>query len=203
MMCRIAVLISNKGTGTNLQAIIDGVKSGKINGQVAVVISDKEDAYGLKRAKKNHIPTAINPDKEKLLKLLAKYNIDFVCLTGWKQFLTDELIDAYENKILNLHPGLIPDTIDGVVKNPDGTKALWTKKMFTEKALQSYFDNKATYAGSSIHFITHEVDFGPVLGRVFEKVKKGDTVESLYSRLKIKENKLYVDVLAKLCKESS
>lgn len=203
MMCRIAILISNKGTGTNLQAIIDGVKSGKINGQVAVVISDKEDAYGLKRAKKNHIPTAINPDKEKLLKLLAKYNIDFVCLTGWKQFLTDELIDAYENKILNLHPGLIPDTIDGVVKNPDGTKALWTKKMFTEKALQSYFDNKVTYAGSSIHFITHEVDFGPVLGRVFEEIKQGDTVESLYSRLKVKENKLYVEVLSKLCSQKT
>ena len=90
-----------------------------------------------------------------------------------------------------------------MVKNPDGTDALWTKKMFTDKALQNYLDNKATYAGSSIHFITHEVDFGPVLGRVFEKIELGDTVESLYKRLKVKENQLYVDVLAKLCQEES
>lgn len=200
-MKRLAILISNAGTGTNLQAIIDGVKSRKINAKIAVVISDKEDAFGLKRAKKYNIPTEINPDKKNLLSILKKYNIDYVCLTGWKQFLTEELIDIYQNRILNLHPGLIPNIMDGVVKNPDGTDALWTKKMFTEKALQSFFDNHATYAGSSIHFITHEVDFGPVLGRCFEKIRKGDTVESLYTRLKKKENQLYVDVLAKLCKE--
>lgn len=200
-MKRLVVLISNKGTGTNLQAIIDGINSGKINGQIVVVVSDKEDAFGLTRAKKHNIPTEINTDKEKLLPLLKKYHVDYVCLTGWKQFLTDELIDAYQNKILNLHPGLIPDTLDGVVKNPDGTDALWTKKMFTDKALQNYLENKATYAGSSIHLITHEVDFGPVLGRVFEKIETNDTVESLYKRLKVKENQLYVDVLERLCNE--
>lgn len=203
MMCRIAVLISNAGPGTNLQAIIDGIKAGKINGQVVVVISDRKDALGLKRAKKHHIPIEINTDKEKLLNLLKKYNVDYICLTGWKQFLTDELIDVYQDKVLNLHPGLIPDTISGVVKNPDGTDALWTKKMFTEKAVQKYFDEGVTYAGSSIHFITHEIDFGPVLGRCFEKIKKNDTVDSLYTRLKKKENKLYVDVLAKLCASST
>ncbi len=89
--------------------------------------------------------------------------------------------------------------MDGVSKNPDGTDGLWTKKMFTVKALQSYFGHNATYAGSSIHFITHEVDFGPVLGRCFEKIEQGDTVESLYARLKMKENQLYVDVLTNLC----
>jgi len=200
-MKRLAILISNAGIGTNLQAIIDGVESGKIKGQIAVVISDKEDAVGLQKAKKHNISLEINTDKENLLLLLKKYNVDYVCLTGWKQFLTDILIDEYQNRILNLHPGLIPDTMDGVVKNPDETDALWTKKMFTEKALQSYLDNKATYAGSSIHFITHEVDFGPVLGRCFEKIQPGDTVESLYSRLKVKENQLYVDVLEGICNE--
>ena len=202
-MKNIAVLISNAGTGTNLQSIIEGVESGKINAKIVVVISDKEDSFGLQRAKKYNIPTEINPDKEYLLSFLKKYNVDYVCLAGWKQFLTNELIDAYQNKILNLHPGLIPDTIDGVVKNPDNTDALWTKKMFTERAMQSYLDNKATYAGSSIHFITHEVDFGPVLGRCFEKINPGDAVESLYKRLKVKENQLYVMVLVKLCQEES
>lgn len=200
-MKRLAILISNAGSGTNLQAIIDGVESGKINGQVAVVISDKEDAYGLQRAKKHNIPTEINPDKENLLTLLKKYNVDFVCLGGWKQIITDDVMKVFGNKILNTHPGLIPDTIDGAVKNPDGTDALWNKGKFTDKALQNFLDNKATYAGCSNHFLTKEFDFGPVLGRCFEKIRKGDTIESLYSRLKVKENQLYVDVLAKLCKE--
>lgn len=200
-MKKIAVLISNAGTGTNLQAIIDGIEGGKINGIVAVVISDKEDAFGLQRAKKHNIPTEINPDKENLLELLKKYDIDYVTLAGWKQFLTEEVMTAYQNKVINLHPGLIPDDLNGVVENPDGTPGLWNKKMFTTKALQNYFDNKSTFAGSSIHFLTKEVDFGPVLGRCFEKIEEGDTVESLYKRLKVKENQLYIDVLAKLCQE--
>jgi len=200
-MKRIAVLISKAGLGTNLQAIIDGVKSGKINGFVVVVISDIENAYGLTRAQKNNIPTEISPDKEDLFNLLKEYNVDFVVLAGWKQFLTKDVMNAYQNKIINLHPGLIPDDSNGVVVNPDGTKGLWNKKMFTTKALQNYLDNHATYAGSTIHFLSDEVDFGPVLGRCFEKIQNNDTVDSLYTRLKIKENQLYVMVLAKLCKE--
>lgn len=199
-MIKIAVLISNAGTGTNLQAIIDGVQSGKIKVKISVVVSDKEDAFGLKRAKENNIPTEINENKENLLKLLEKYNIDYIALAGWKQFLTDEVMNAYRNKIINLHPGLIPNSLDGVVKNPDGTQGLWNKKMFTTKALQNFFDLKATYAGSTIHFLTDEVDFGPVLGRCFEKIQPGDTVDSLYARLKVKENQLYIDVLERLSK---
>ena len=118
-----------------------------------------------------------------------------------EQFLTKDVMNAYQNKIINLHPGLIPDDSNGVVVNPDGTKGLWNKKMFTTKALQNYLDNHATYAGSTIHFLSDEVDFGPVLGRCFEKIQNNDTVDSLYTRLKIKENQLYVMVLAKLCKE--
>lgn len=200
MTKNLAVLISNGGTGTNLQAIIDGVESGKINAKIAVVISDKEDALGLQRAEKHQIPIEINPDKENLLSLLKKYNVDHVCLAGWRQFLTGDVMKNYYNKIVNTHPGLIPDTINGVVKNPDGTNALWNKKMFTAKAIQNYFDHKATYAGCSNHFLTNEVDFGPVLGRCFEKIRPNDTIDSLYSRLKIKENKMYVEVLSKLCK---
>ena len=72
--------------------------------------------------------------------------------------------------------------------------------MLAEKAIKNFLDKKSTYAGSSIHFLTSEFDFGPVLGRIFEKVDAYDNVESLYSRLKKKENKLYVEVLGKLNK---
>ena len=199
-MKRIAVLISNKGTGTNLQAIIDGVESGKIHAKIVGVISDTEEAQGLARAKKHNLHIEICPKKEELLPLLRGLNLDYVCLAGWKQIILGNVIDAFPNRILNTHPGLIPDTIDGTVKNPDGTDALWNKGKMTEKAIQNFLDNKAAYAGCTNHFLSHEFDFGPVLGRCFEKIQPKDTVESLYTRLKIKENQLYVDMLAKLCK---
>jgi len=198
-MKKLAVLISNKGTGTNLQAIIDGVESGKINATIAVVISDKEDAKGLERAKKHNLPIEICLKKELLLDILKKYEVDYICLAGWMQIITDDVIDAFGKRILNTHPGLIPDTMNGVVKNPDGTDALWNKGKATDKAMQNFLNNHATYAGCTNHFLTHEFDFGPVLGRVFEKIEPNDTIESLYKRLKVKENQMYVDVLAKLC----
>ena len=200
-MKRLAVLISNAGTGTNLQAIIDGVEEGKINGRVVAVISDTENSQGLERARKNNLPIKIIPKKEELLPVLKELNPDYICLAGWKQIIVDEVIDAFPNKILNTHPGLIPDSIDGVVKNPDGTDGLWNKGKFTDKAMQNFLDSGATYAGCSNHLLTQEFDFGPVLGRVFEKIQPGDTIESLYSRLKVKENQLYVEVLINLCKE--
>lgn len=200
MKKKIAVLISDIGTGTNLQAIIDTIANNKINAGILVVISDKEKALGLIRAKKHNLPIEIILKKEDLLELLKKYNPDFICLAGWKQIITDEVIDSYPNRILNIHPGLIPDSLTSIVKNPDDTTALWNKGKMTNKAIQEFFNHKTTYAGSTIHFLTHEFDYGPVLGRCFEKIKSGDTIVSLYSRLKIKENMLYLKVLKKLCK---
>lgn len=197
---KIAILISNAGTGTNLKAIIDGVNSSKINGEIVAVISDKEDALGLEHARNSNLNIEICKSKEDLLPLLQRLNPDYVCLAGWKQIILDEVILAYPNKILNLHPGLIPDSIDGVTKNPDSTDALWNKGMLTTKAIQNFLDQKVTYAGSSIHFLTLDFDFGPVLERCFEKIEENDTVESLYDRLKKKENQMYVEVLEKLCK---
>jgi phosphoribosylglycinamide formyltransferase 1 len=195
---KIAILISNAGTGTNLQAIIDGVNAKKIKAEICAVISDKIDAKGLERARKNNLPVEICQKKEELLPLLKKLNPNFICLAGWKQIVLDEVILAFPNKILNLHPGVIPDTFDGTATNPDGTQGLWNKGMLAGKAIQNFIDNRATYAGSSIHFLTLQFDFGPVLGRCFEKIEANDTVESLYERLKKKENQLYVEVLEKL-----
>ena len=195
---KLVVLISNAGTGTNLQAIIDGVEAKKINAEISAVVSDKVDAPGLERARKHSVHIEICSKKEDLLPLLQKLSPDFICLAGWKQIVLDEVINTYPNKILNLHPGLIPDTLDGTVLNPDETRALWNKGMLTTKAIQNFFEEKCTFAGSSIHFLTLNFDFGPVLGRVFEKIEPEDTVDTLYTRLKKKENELYVEVLEKL-----
>ena len=200
MKKKLAVLISDKGTGTNLQAIIDGIESKKINAKIIVVISDTKKAQGLTRAKKHNLKVEILPKKEKLLGLLKKYNPDFICLAGWKQIITASVIDAYPNRILNIHPGLIPNSISSNIKNPDNTTALWNKGKMTNQAMREFLSHHSTYAGSSIHFLTHEFDFGPVLKRCFEKIKPNDTVETLYTRLKKKENKIYVISLSKLCR---
>ena len=195
---KLVVLISDVGTGTNLQAIIDGIEAGKVNAEISAVISDTPDSLGLERARKHNLSIEICKTKEELLPLIQKLNPDFVCLAGWKQIILNEVILAYPSKILNLHPGLIPDGEFGSVKNPDGTEALWNKGMLTDKAIQNFLDHESTHAGSSIHFLTLNFDFGPVLARTFEKVIEHDNVESLYSRLKKKENKMYVEVLSRL-----
>ena len=200
-MKKLVILISNTGKGTNLQAIIDGVENKKIDGVIVALVSDTREAKGLERAKKHTIPIEICPKKEDLLPLLKKYNPDYICLAGWKQIIVDEVISEFPNRILNTHPGLIPDTMDGVVKNPDGTDALWNKGKMTDKAIQNFLDKKTTYAGCTNHFLSPEFDFGPVLGRCFEKIEPEDTIETLYRRLKVRENQLYANVLVKLCME--
>lgn len=199
-MKKLAVLLSNAGTGTNLQAIIDAIRKDKLNAAISVVVSDSANAYGLTRAKKHRVKTYIIAKGEDLIQLLAKtYPSDYVVLAGWKKIIPDNFIDAFPNRILNIHPGLIPNAIDGEVKNPDGTKALWNKGKFTTKAIQKFLDTKATYAGSTVHFLSHEFDFGPVLERGFEKIKSTDTVDSLYDRLKKREHESLVKALKKLC----
>ncbi len=200
-MKHLAILISNGGTGTNLQAIIDAIESKKINAKISVVVSDREDAPGLNRAKKHKLQTEINFDKKKLLSILKKYNVDYIALAGWKQIVTNEVMREYKNKILNVHPGLIPNTMDGKVKTPDGSLGLWNKGKYTVKAIKNFFDNHATYAGCTVHFLTNEFDFGPVLGRGFVKINSHDTIDSLYDQVKEKEHELYITALQKLCEK--
>lgn len=200
MQKSLAVLISNSGMGTNLQAIIEAISQKKLDAKIVVVVSDAPDAKGLMRANKNKIQTlVINRNMDLARVLRSRYQVDFIVLAGWKQIVPDSMIDNF--KIINIHPGLIPDSLDGVVKNPDGTDALWNKGKFTNLAIQNFLNSKATYGGSTVHFLTHEFDFGKVLERVFVKIEPGDSVESLYSKLKEKENEAIVSALIKLCNE--
>src|SRR4030067_2947788 len=187
-MKKLAVLISTVGTGSNLQAIIDAIEAKKLNAKITLVISDSKEALGIKRAKKHSLKIALCPKKEDLLPVLEMMNLDYIVLAGWKQIVSDEVIDKFQNRILNLHPGLVPQTIRGSVKNPDGTRALWNRGLLADKAGQNFLDQKSTYAGSTIHFLSKEFDFGKVLKRGFVKVHKNDTVDSLYSRLKTAEH---------------
>ena len=198
-MKKLAVLISTVGTGSNLQAIIDAIEADKLNAKIALVISDSKEAFGIRRAEKHGLKVAICPKKENLLPILEAIKPDYVVLAGWKQIVSDEVIAKFQNHILNLHPGLVPQTIKGSVKNPDGTPALWNRGLLAEKAIKNFLEKRATYAGSTVHFLSDEFDFGPVLARGFVKIKKGEIVKTLYARLKKVENRIYVESLQKLC----
>ena len=198
-MKKLAVLISEAGTGTNLQAIIDAVENKKLRAKIVLVASSSENAYGLQRAKKNNIFIMTVNKKDDLEKILTAYQVDLVALAGWKLIVPLSLINTFKNKVLNLHPGLIPNTMNGVVINPDKTTGIWNRGKLTDIAIQNFLDKKATYAGSTVHFLSEKFDFGKILNRCFEKILPNDTVESLYKRLKKKENQIYVETLIKLC----
>lgn len=166
--------------------------------KIVATVSDTKNAPGLAYAKKNKIQIKICKHKNDLLPTLVKLEPDYIALAGWKQIVLDEVIERYPNRILNLHPGLIPDSFNSTVTSPDKSKALWNKGLLGQKAIKNFLEKKATFAGSSIHFLTKEFDFGPVLGRAFEKISKGDTIDSLYARLKRKEHQIYIKALKKL-----
>ena len=195
-MKRIAILISNAGTGSNLQAIINAVYCKELPITIALVVSDSPDAKGLSRAKENNIPILIVSKQDDLSVILEKeYTIDYVVLAGWKQIIPNSMIQLFKNRILNLHPGLIPDGMDGTVICPDGSIGLWNKGLFADKAIQNALNKKASYIGSTVHFLSNEFDFGPVLERCFVKIQRDDTVNSLYDRLKKEEHKIYIKAL--------
>ncbi len=99
---KIAVLVSNTGTGTNLKSIIDAINTGKINASIMAVISDTDLAPALDHAREAKVPIKICSKKEDLLSLLKNTDADYLCLAGWKQIILDEVINTYPNRILNL-----------------------------------------------------------------------------------------------------
>src|SRR3989338_2439944 len=202
-MKRIAVLISNKGTGSNLAAILGSIDKGKIkNGKVIVVVSDKKDAQGLIHAKKRSIPTVIFPLKDyknknirskydtDLAKILKKeFKVDVVELAGWMLILSKDFIKHFPYKTINLHQGLLPDS-GTYINLSNGKRLKAIRGLHTNAAVQYAIDHKYGVTGSTVHFITPIVDTGPVILRSEVKIRKNDTVESLYERMKKEEHKI-------------
>lgn len=200
-MKKIAVLISNKGTGSNLQAIIDWIKVGKIKGKIVVVVSDKTNAYGLLRAKKNKIPALVRPftkfknnrvrriyGEQLARELKEKFRVDLVALAGWMIILPASFLKYFPWAVLNLHPGLIADKKGGKLRLSDGSYAKPFEVEMADGAIQAALKAGINISGSTTHFVTKQVDWGPVIMRTEEKIRKNDTIESYYSRLKKKEH---------------
>lgn len=176
-MVRIAVLVS--GGGTNLQALIDAQGRGEIpDGQIAAVISSSPDAFALERAKKAGIPGYVINRKDfasnqamtvALTQQLKELDIGLVVLAGFMYILTPELIDAYPNAILNVHPALIPSFCG------EGFYGLHVH----EAALA--YGVKVT--GATVHFVSEDCDGGPIVLQQAVPIEEGDTAEMLQRRV--------------------
>ena len=176
-MKRIAVLVS--GGGTNLQALIDAQNRGEIiNGEIALVVSSSPKAYALERAAKAGIPSAVinksdYPNNQALTAALVSQlqsaQIDLVVLAGFMYILTGEMIEAYPNRIINVHPSLIPSFCG------EGHYGLHVH----EKAL-AY---GVKLSGATVHFVSEECDGGPIILQKAVAVEEGDTPETLQRRI--------------------
>jgi phosphoribosylglycinamide formyltransferase-1 len=184
-MKKLSIVVLISGNGSNLQSIIDAVESGKIHGQITAVISNQSDAYGLERAKNHNIDQLVISHKDftsrekfdlALLKKLTGLNPDIIVLAGFMRVLGSALIQAFERKILNIHPSILPSY-----------KGLNT--------FQRAIDNQEKEHGVSIHIVTPELDDGPVIVRGRYPILTDDTVSDLQGKGHQLEHRMYPQVL--------
>lgn len=180
---RLGVLVS--GRGSNLQALVDAIESGAVQARIAVVISNKKEAHALERARAHGVtdvffdpkPYAGMVDKREaydrgVLDILRKYDVDLVLLAGYMKIVTPVLIEAYRNRMMNIHPSLLPSF-----------PGLDAQKQALEWAVK--------VAGCTVHFVTEGVDEGPIILQTAVPVLERDSPETLAARILIEEHKLY------------
>ena len=146
-MVKIAVFVS--GGGTNLQALIDAWKDKYFNGELALVVSNRKKAYGLERAKLAGIKAECIKDEDLLIKRLEEEKIDLIVLAGYLAIISDKLINKFENKIINIHPSLIPSFCG------EGFYGLHVH--------EHAFKRGVKVAGATVHFVSSVVDGGPII----------------------------------------
>jgi phosphoribosylglycinamide formyltransferase-1 len=178
-MIDIGVLVS--GRGTNLQAIIEAIEEGKIEGKIKIVISDNLDAYALKRAEQYNIETQYINHKEfknredydkKIVETLENKEVELVVLAGYMRILSSYFIKAYKNKIINIHPALLPSF--------PGLRA--------QKQAVKY---GVKISGCTVHFVDEGMDSGPIILQSAVEVSEDDTEESLAERILKEEHRIY------------
>ena len=188
-MKKIAVLIS--GSGTNLQAIIDKCLSGYIDAEIVCVLSSDPNAYGLERAKLNNIKTKIINSKgfetsdlfnEDLYNYLKKLDLDLIVLAGFMKILSGTITKTFYGKIINIHPSLLPkypglDTHKKVIKNKDSLH------------------------GVSVHYVSEELDAGPLIAQGAIKTYQDEGIDDLIERIHQIEHIVYPEVIKFICKK--
>lgn len=181
---RLAVLIS--GRGSNLQALIDAVAGGRLRAEIAVVVSNRADAAGLERARAAGIETLTISHHDfssreafeaVLVKELRARNVALICLAGFMRLLGRTFLDAFPDAILNVHPSLLP-AFPGI----DAQKQAW--------------EYGTRLAGATVHFVTGELDGGPIVRQAAVPVLDADTPETLAARILEQEHQIYPDAIA-------
>ncbi len=180
---KIAILLS--GRGSNFEAIYRAIEEGKINAEIGVVISNKEDARGLLRAKEFGLETLFLNPKEfssreeydlKIAEEIEKRDIDLICLAGWMRILTPPFVQRFRNRIMNIHPALLPSF-----------PGLEAQKQALEYGVR--------FSGCTVHFVNEEVDAGPIILQAVVPVFQNDTVETLSERILKEEHRIYPEAI--------
>ena len=183
VLMNIAILCS--GNGTNLQAIIDNVNKGYIPARIAFVLSDEKKAFALERAKKAGIKTVTLDKKDyknredfdrEIVKHLKKRNVELVVLAGFMRLLSPYFIKEYRNRIINIHPALLPS-----FKGPHGIK--------------DAIDHGVKVTGVTVHFVDEDLDNGPIIFQRTVEIKEDDTEEALLERVHKKEHEVYPEAI--------
>ncbi|MEG0276410.1 MAG: phosphoribosylglycinamide formyltransferase [Coprobacillus sp.] len=146
-MLKMAVFVS--GGGTNLQSLIDATQEGRIKAEIALVVSNRMKAYGLERARNAGIKAECIKDEQLLIQRLKEENVDFIVLAGYLAIISDELIHLYENKIINIHPSLIP--------------AFCGPGYYGLHVHEHAFKRGVKVSGATVHFVSAVVDGGPII----------------------------------------
>ena len=169
------------GGGTNLQAVIDACEAGRINARVAVVMSNKADAYALERASAHGIPAEVirhrdhstRGDFEKaMIEILEAHAVELVCLAGFMRLLSPVFIGAYRNRIMNIHPALLP-SFPGL------------------HVQQKAVEHGVKFSGCTVHFVDEGTDTGPIIIQAVVPILDDDTAETLAERILVEEHKVY------------
>jgi phosphoribosylglycinamide formyltransferase-1 len=177
-MVKLGALVS--GSGSNLQAIIDNIESGRLDAHIQVVISNIPDVYALERAKKHGIPSMVLPHKglqreefdQKLVEVLWAHDVELVILAGFMRIITPVLLRAFPMRVMNIHPALLPAF--------PGTH-VW----------QTEVDYGVKFAGCTVHFVDEGTDTGPVIIQAVVPVFDEDTADTLNARILKQEHKVY------------
>lgn len=185
MMKKLKTAILISGSGTNLQALIDACDKPDYPAEISLVISNKADAYGLTRAKNAGIVTKIinhkdflsreEFDKSMHAEIIAS-EAEFVCMAGFMRLLSEWFVDQWHNKLVNIHPSLLPSF-----------KGIDAQKQALDAGVKT--------AGCTVHFVRKEMDAGPIIMQATVPVLPGDTVEILSSRILVKEHECYTESL--------
>lgn len=185
---KLGVLVS--GGGTNLQSIIDHIESGYLPAEIAVVISSKEGAYALERAKKHRIPAYVVKRKDfdsqekyedEMIELLRRHHVELVVLAGFIKVLSPHFVRAFPNRIMNIHPALIP--------------SFCGKGFYGEKVHEAVLNYGAKITGVTVHFVDEGTDTGPIILQRAVAVEDDDTPDTLAARVLKEEHKIYPEAI--------